>query len=450
MVGERTPYTRIIPMFTQLFIPRLPRRQRRGLSTPLLLMGVMSALLFIVMVIDLAQLSLQRRQMQNAADATARAAVPELMDRRWLYLGGPNDHAKIAMLEQMPGRQTAAAIAQAQQFARNNRVAEQVVELPADGVFVGYVDDPTSANPVMHPPGEHRACNSIGIEMTRSKLGGNPPILWLARQTGLDEIDIVVRSQACVDTRIHGFQALEHVHVPIVPLGLFKHPEEGETAAQSGGGNPGDGSSDDLPAQLWWAKGPKDMFTVHPVTGEVLRRPDGIYEMTFRLPADPGPQGGGSGSDEGNGQARRCAMIGFRSLHLSVEQFARLAIEGAGQHDLSAFGGRLTLGDDPPALVPADFALPPREASALCQLFFSRELLGRARIWPVVADCSSAVGAPTVGIIGFVAGCVVDCVMDRDGSLLVVIQPCVMQTPTALTGEVAQRNPWIGKLLLVR
>ena len=39
----------------------------------------------------------------------------------------------------------------------------------------------------------------------------------------------------------------------------------------------------------------------------------------------------------------------------------------------------------------------------------------------------------------------------EDGSLLIVVQPCLLQTPTALTGgDNTPRNPWIGKLLLNR
>ena len=232
-------------------------KQRRGLSTPVMLMGVMSALLFIVLTIDLAQLSLQRQEMQVGADAATIAAVPELMDRRWLYLGpeggSQSPQAIVAWTDSLPEQQAAAALAQAQLFAASNQVASQPIELEEECVAFGYVSDPTSGNPDMEPPGTVDHYNSIGIEIKRSPISKNPPVLWLARQTGLDSIDVLVRSQACVDTRIHGFKPLDHVNVPLVPLGLFKYRGEGANSHSSGStsasGYPG--GSENMPAQIW-------------------------------------------------------------------------------------------------------------------------------------------------------------------------------------------------------
>lgn len=74
-------------------------------------------------------------------------------------------------------------------------------------------------------------------------------------------------------------------------------------------------------------------------------------------------------------------------------------------------------------------------------------LIGVPRLFPLgEVDTTSS-----IAIIGFVAGTIVDCRQDpNDDSLLIFVQPCLLQTPTALTRGANLRNPWIGKLLLNR
>ena len=273
----------------------------------------------------------------------------------------------------------------------------------------------------------------------------------------MDAIDITVRSQASVATRIYGFQPLPRVNVPIVPLGLFRHRGEG--------GPPGDThkdstpeEDDDRPSQLWWAKGPQDNFTVEPRTGDVQWGGDGIAEMVFRVrikkdaSGDDDDDDGEGKSEDSHSKARPAVLMGFHDDHLHIDEFHRMAIVGAHAGDLAPYGGSITLRDDAPALCPAKFSSDADELYGIWNILREEEVFGRPRIWPVVANCSSVMGGkPTVGIIGFVAGCVTQCEMNNeDGSLIVTIQPCLLQTPTALTDGLAQRNPWIGKLLLIR
>lgn len=424
-------------------------------------MAVMTALLFTVLVVDLAQLSIQRREMLIGADAATRSAAPELMDRRWLYLGPEGEeftHQKNDHLEHLLEHQAAAAIHQAALFASQNRVAGRPIELEDDGVTLGYVPDPTSGDPSMFSPPAGEACNSIEVALIRSKLKGNPPALWLARQTGWENIDVVVHSQACVDTRIHGFRPLEFVNVPMAPLGLFEHREEDEPHGHSHEHEdhhedhpPRGETADDneLPAQLWWALGPQDHFAVDPKHGVVERREDGIAEMVFRLKGEHYQHDPKNEEDPEN-PPRPCAVVGPSPRHLEMDEFVRMAVLGLHAGDMSYLGGQITLSGEVPALLPCRFQPESDALNTIHDVLLSPRLYGRPRIWPVVADCSSAVGKPTVGVVGFVAGCVVDCGFEPDGSLRIVIQPCLLQTPTALTGRMAQRNPWIGKLLIVR
>ena len=424
----------------------------------MLLMCVMAVLLFIVMAVDLAQLSLQRRQMQFGADAATVAALETLMDRRWLYLGPEGTEPNDELLDALPGMQQLHAFEQAQSIAGGNRVANAPIELLEDFVSFGYIEHPGSGDKTVQQPTAVTASNTISISLTRSKLGNNPPILWMAKQTGLNSIDITVRSQASVATRIHGFQPLPRVNAPIVPLGLFEHCEEG--AAPSHASEPPQALGDDLPSQLWWARGPYDHWIVDPRTGMVepghthysssQDGSDGIAEMVFRLKVSDGPTPTG---ETAHPEARPSAVMGFRSEHLNdIDAFERMTTLGVHMEDLENYGGSITLGDENPALCPAKFAPTSDDLFAIHNALCHPDVLGRPRVWPVVADCSSITpGSSTVGIIGFVAGCVAHCEMDHsDGSLIITIQPCLLQTPTALTDGSTQRNPWIGKLLLVR
>ena len=418
--------------------------KRRGVSTPMLLMCVMAALLFIVMAIDLAQLSIQRREMQFGGDMVSTSAVDVLMDRSYLYLGPAGSQLDTQLLAALPAMQQADAFDKAQTFAASNTVANSPIELREENVTFGYIAYPGAGDKEVTEPSDIPA-NTICIELTRSKLGDNPPVLWLAKQTGLASIDINTKSQATVATRIHGFQPLPRVNAPIVPLGLFKHRGEGSHAPGHSGAS--HGNSDDRPTQLWWAKGPQDQFSVNPVTGQVTLGKDKIAEMVFRLRLEDDeneePEGGG------DARTRPAALMGFHENHLDANDFERMAKTGVQAGDLFAYGGSITTRDDAPALCPCEFELTSQQLNGIYAALRHPDVFGRPRVWPVVADCSSVMGSSTVGIYGFVAGCVADCQMDGD-ELIVTIQPCLLQTPTALTDGMAQRNPWIGKLLLTR
>jgi hypothetical protein len=103
--------------------------------------------------------------------------------------------------------------------------------------------------------------------------------------------------------------------------------------------------------------------------------------------------------------------------------------------------------DEHPLLLCAQYRFSSADLNRICQGLL--RTAAQPRIWPIGANVSTALGRPAVGIVGFVAGSVVEC-RTQGNDLVIVVQPCVLQTPTALTDPSAQRNPFIGKLLLNR
>lgn len=424
-----------------------------------MLMGLMMAFMFLVLAINLAQLSLQRTEIQSGADATTVSVGSALQDVRWLYQGpeieSPTDEqiaARQELIQQKAAAQFLLLQQLAMQYASMNEVAGEPIVLDAGDINIGWVADPTDRNAAMtvDPSGSF---NAISIQISRSKSGGNPPLLWMAQQSGLDGIDIRVQSSATVDNRVIGLQPLESTNIPWMPLCVFPNIEDVEFDAMcnSAGG--------DAYANIWWGRGPVDEAAVNPDLGLVDSEPgaaDDIAEFVLRIPTTE-PVGGGTPSDV---KKREAALVGFTIGQLdlgmpsdgSVTPFDRICSLGAHAQDLQNFGGLLRLDDGAPqpAVLPAKFSLSPEELQHVCEILSNPAVRGKPRIWPVACKVSSTPGDEQAGVVGLVAGCVVKCEVDGDGALLVYVQPCLIRTPTALNGVATQRNPWLGKLLIYR
>jgi hypothetical protein len=215
------------------------------------------------------------------------------------------------------------------------------------------------------------------------------------------------------------------VNVPLVPLAVLPTVEDLRKC-----------SGPNLPAHIWWARGPQDDFTVDVRRHQIRSGADGIAEMVFRL---RGPAAEGEPEDR---NVRLGAVVSFNSELLSPEQFERLAVLGFNPQDLVAFGGQMETTDDNPLLLAAQSRFSTGQLNRIRQGLL--RTLARPRLWPVGADVPTG-----VGIVGFVAGSLVEVRVD-DNDLEIVVQPCVLPTPTALVDSTAQRNPFIGKLLLNR
>jgi hypothetical protein len=412
---------------------------RRGISTPALLVTLSIAILLAAAALDLAQLSHQRHQIQIGADAAVLAAAPHVMDRGWLYLGpeGSNDPNLEDTISSVRMAQLEAAQQHAIFFAGLNKVAKRSILLDEnpnndrDGdIFVGFTPDP-AVRELDGLPGPDGGFNSLIVRASRRKAAGDLPLLWLARHVGLHELDMKVYSQATVDQRVFGFRPLTHVPIPILPLAVLPRPDDLSMFPP------------EAPIHLWWAKGPNDSYTVDPIHRIVSPGADGIAEIVIRVHSQS------SGNPSNNVKTRRGVLLGFGSGgDCSPASFAQISTFGLTSQDLPY--GELAIVDqnDPPA-VAAEYNVDSADLMDICGTLREAEfqLLGAPRIIPLGVPISSS----QVGIVGFVAGTIVHCEQDLgDDSLLIVIQPCLLQSPTALVGGDNPRNPWIGKLLLNR
>jgi hypothetical protein len=233
-----------------------------------------------------------------------------------------------------------------------------------------------------------------------------------------------------------------HVPVPIVPLAVIPDTEDLAMNVPAG-----------FPENLWWAKGPRDEFIVDPEHQQVTPNGggDGIAEFIIRIPCS---DCSGSASESGN--TRAGALLAFGGAGTGPAAILHVSRFGLHAEDLLPHselnlndpnnlpifpanynGTSDDLADIRAGLLSTDMSLPP--------------LIGAPRIFPLGAPY----GNDEFVIAGFVAGAIVDCTRDSDGSLLLAVQPCVLQSPTALVAgvvnnDVIPRNPWIGKILLNR
>lgn len=472
----------------------LVAKPRKGISTPALLVTVGIAALLAIAALDLAQLSHQRYQIQRGADSAALAATAQLHDKRWLYLG-PGDpatedvEAKLPSLDWVIAGQLASAETSAEDYAMKNHVAHLPIRVDASDMTMGYIAEPAD-RAFADTPLLHEGVNSLQVKASRRKSAGNLPLLWMASQVGLDDFEMKINSQAVVDQRVYGFRPIvardangeptgtTRIPVPIVPFAVIPDNEDLQMDVPA-----------DYPTNLWWAKGPHDDVSVVPEQRLVTPgTSDLIAEFVIRIHC-----GGCSGTPDNSINTRDGALVDFDGSGTGAAAMLQVSRYGLYAEDLAPYGEINMYDPNNLSIYAAGFEISDQELAAIQAGLLNNDiskpdLIGAPRIFPVGVPLSTtdggSGGSPFPGggatkgifpgggatggvfpggygsqgnfaIVGFVAGTIVDCTRDSDGSLLLVVQPCVLQTPTALVAgvvnnDVIPRNPWIGKLLLNR
>jgi len=386
-----------------------------------------TVLALIALALNSASLSTHRVQLQAACEAAALAGAAELMDPGHLYADGSSGYPSAA-------QRVARARERAARFAAHNGVAGKPLLLAANetndvhgDLLVGWVEDPTSLDSPLVPWTGTGPVNSLRVQATRSHLRGNPVAMWFGRILGASDTDIVATARATVDQRVYGFRPMGHVRVPLVPMAILCFDGADVQTSQT-------------PKPV--APGSADRFTVDPLSGHVRRGRDGIAEIELRVclvaesPTDSAARAGNASLLSLNGRGLDFALL--------QEQIAR----GLTAEDLENLGGELALDHDG------------RRRLAGIELWNTGQLnkLGRAlldvrgqkRIWPTGRRGSDWGNSAACEIEGFLAGSVVDAYLETDSCLTIVVQPCLLQTCTALVGTGRDHNPWIGKLVLDR
>jgi hypothetical protein len=365
------------------------------------------------------------RQMQTGCESAALAGAPELMDRTplypaglryWLETGGevgPEPAIAIPQLE--------LARQGAQSFAAWNTVGGRPFAIDpntandaAGDVVVGWVADPTTLGDVLLPWQGTGPINSLLVRARRTDERGNPITLWVGRLLGLPTVDLTTSARATVDQRVYGFRPSGHVRVPILPIVAVATGDRMNAWIQQASRE---------------ASSHNDRITCGSQSGELFSGADGIPEIVLNL-APPSQR-----SNDDNAM-----LVSFGLTPVDPSTIVRQIFTGYQYEDLIGLGGQVSL------LRLGRLWLPEQADTAVWDVTLAacQRIIGRTRIL-MLGEAARDEGCQ---VIGFAAGTVVDAKPLRRGGMSVVMQPSLLITCTALTGERAERNPWLGKLML--
>jgi hypothetical protein len=236
----------------------------------------------------------------------------------------------------------------------------------------------------------------VQVRLSYTAAAGNPLKLFLAPLVG--QGDVEATTTAYLARNVVGFQATPTANVPLVPLLIDSDDADRGWYAQAMTKTRGDQN---------------DRYAVA-ATGEIYGEQDDVPELTFTIHRDASTDANAwllsLGEDKENSW-RRLATDGLRDDELT--QLAR-PLRGEAAADSRSLQETLTA------------------------------LQGVKRIWPLGKKNQSG----SLELTGFAAGQVVECSENEQGELTLIIQPCLLQTETAILGSGAAENPWIGKLVM--
>ncbi len=456
------------------FPPPAPdHRGRRGAIGALLLVSVVAMLAIAALVINFGWVYCHHHKLQSACEAAALAGAAELIDDSHLYASAPGDRGdddeSPRTLRIRRAKQQAARFAAANGVALDLGEDEQEEELGAvttlatldaraekrsraraaavaTGEVVVWEGSPVAPRPeapldeVARPPAAEwkpAARQGMIVRAGREKSRGNPLAMWLGGITGITRGDVVAEAGAVLDQRVFGFRPAGHVEVPLVPVAISASSDSTErfwgAFRLASAHEPADGGS--APVRVP-GEPLGDSFTVDFRTTEVSGGPDGIPEVVLKIRAtDP------SKSQEGGKEnAWVVSLTGPQWRPLVFDLQVR---DGLRPQDLDSLGGQIALGPGATLVLPT----PEVHKSQLGQI---REALaaiqGQKRVWML----GDSPGDGSVQVVAFVAACVVDCRWESDSCLAVIVEPCVLETCTALVGGGNGLNPFVGKVMLER
>lgn len=407
--------------------PPLRRRRNGSTLTSLMLVSVVVFAGMAAVAIDLSLISYNHRQLQAGSDAAALAGCGALMDRRILYphlQRQQGDDTSDRALEAAQ-RRVSEAQRQAVEFAAQNTVAGQQLTLVADptnppegDVVVGWAPEPNSLESEFLPWQGGPFLNAVQVRANRTARRGQPLSLWAGKLLGLGSVDALGFAQATLDQRVLGVRPARDINVPMGPLVVEGQGSDASWYAQLG-----------QPA----IPGRTDRYSINIDTGEIGSGEDGIPEIIVTI--CPPPSRGDTRPEPTNSW-----LWPIPRTQTPAEDRLRQIVQGLTADDLSLWNGELLLGMEMPLL-----AEPPSSELELVRRAVLG-IMGQPRIWPLVVARSATNGL----VLNFAAGQVVDSYVRDTGCLVLVVQPCVMTTPTAVVGPDGPYNPWIGKLMLTR
>jgi hypothetical protein len=376
--------------------------------TILLLVSLVLLLGVGALALNMAWLASHQVQLRQACESAALAGAAQLLDPAPGTASSEPDPATSARV--------ALATEQAEIYFSVNSSA--VLQTTGDDPDLGggWREDPTIPRGQFVRWTGDGPVNSFFVRGVRRKTDGQGVILWFGNFFGVASAEPAASASASMDQRIYGFRPVKFVHVPMVPLLAPSSLPWPSSATGSAAGQP-------------------DNYSVDLRTGTVSSGPDGVAEITLRVPL--GSDSSPSNPSSANWLSLTGGTTTSQVLELQVAQ-------GLDSSDLAAIGGQFALGEDGTLSVPVAPAYGSQDGAGLQAALLA--IRGQRRIWPL-GSLVAASDPPSCQVTGFVAGCVVDCSVEMD-SLTVVIEACSIQTCTGLMRSGTARNPWIGKLIL--
>jgi Flp pilus assembly protein TadG len=378
---------------------------RRGSTTLLALLALVLLVALLAVVFDLGRISLARKQLQSLGDAAALAGAAELQDDSVLYPGSA-DTREIRQLISAPASAAGQRALLMAQAALEERVLVDQTTLPRGSVRCGIVN----ARQEFVPLDDEEGCNTVEVRIGFTAAYKNQLPLAVTRWLGARAADVETQSIATIDGRLVGFQVVGNSPAPLVPLVVEQNDDSG-----------------------WWQQATTPTTTAfndrwqRSEDGTFVPGSDGIPELLFRF----------GRKDDASASTAWAAAIGGSTAEDALRQ-TRYGLNAA---DLAGYGGRLEVASDQPTyLQPLALGTSTKEAMVECL----QAIAGEPRVWLLGGK------DPQQGlqVTGFAAGQLVQCWDEGAAGVVVLVQPCLMQTSTAIVSDDAPQNPWIAKISL--
>lgn len=376
----------------------IPQRgaHRRGLTTPVVAIALMITLAGMALILDRIWLETAQLELTTAAEVTALAAARQLAADDRLV---PN----IDPVQRLDAARTAA-----EALAAGNLVAGQLPSFTVSGtdiLFGNYTElqengtiqfDTTVTDPL-----------SVRITLHRSRSRNNPVALFVGQLTGIPFGNVVRQADATVNNHIAGIRPVAGGFAPGLPLAIWKNDPSGNR-------------NDTWDVQIEQRKGSDnyryDLASRKPVPGG-----DGIPEIAVRSLARGG----------------RPELCNLQVLDIGTDfadaKLQRQFQSGWSDEDLQSLAGILTAA--------ATFSSTPELVSKERDVLES--LSGEPRICLIFTRA-----VPTgnqsylqTTCVDFVAVRVMNVQDQTDGSCLVVLQPTVMATRSAVITTAVGQPP---------
>ncbi len=374
------------------------RARRQGLTTPVVVLALLITMTGLALILDRIWLETAQLELTTAAETTALAAARQLAQDDRLVPNLPEQQRRDAAL-------TAAELA-----AGLNRVAGETpnFSFENDDLLFGRYSHASAGQPIVFQT-DAADPNSVRVTLHRSRGRNNPVALFIGQLTGIPFGNVNRQADAAVNNQIEGIRPVHGAMAPALPLAVWKVDPAGKR-------------TDTWDEQIEKRRGP-DNYRYDSARKQPVRGEDGLPELTVRSL----PRGG------------RPELCNVQVVDLGSgfddEILQRQFLTGWTESDLDRWGGTLNPGAGLSLTGSPDLLHQERESleallgePRICLLFSTAVPQGKSK--RVLTTCVSLVAVRVMSVED-----------QPDGSCLLVLQPTVIATRSALvTAAVGQTS----------